>query len=82
MEVEGPLYDDSTTAGYKLLFGDLPLKANLEVASNAPEKDAERLMRGFLKRGLPRPESMKRMSSALWPWSEAGVKRASRSPKP
>ncbi|MFO1451026.1 MAG: DUF1592 domain-containing protein [Opitutaceae bacterium] len=25
MEVEGPLYDDSTTAGYRLLFGDLPL---------------------------------------------------------
>lgn len=27
MEVEGPLYDASTTAGYRLLFGDLPLKA-------------------------------------------------------
>jgi len=26
MEIEGPLYDDSTTAAYKLLFGDLPLK--------------------------------------------------------
>ncbi|MCX6951789.1 MAG: DUF1592 domain-containing protein, partial [Verrucomicrobia bacterium] len=25
MEVEGPLYDDASTAGYKLLFGDLPL---------------------------------------------------------
>jgi hypothetical protein len=25
MEVEGPLYDDSTTAGYRLLFGDLPI---------------------------------------------------------
>jgi hypothetical protein len=25
MEVEGPLYDDSTLAGYRLLFGDLPL---------------------------------------------------------
>jgi len=25
MEVEGPLYDDATTAGYRLLFGDLPL---------------------------------------------------------
>lgn len=25
MEVEGPLYDASTTAGYRLLFGDLPL---------------------------------------------------------
>jgi hypothetical protein len=26
MEVEGPLYDDATTAGYRLLFGNLPLK--------------------------------------------------------
>ncbi|MES2462298.1 MAG: DUF1595 domain-containing protein, partial [Armatimonadota bacterium] len=26
MEVEGPLYDDSTTEGYRLLFGSLPLK--------------------------------------------------------
>lgn len=26
MEVEGPLYDESTDAGYRLLFGDLPLK--------------------------------------------------------
>ncbi len=25
MEVEGPLYDESSTAGYKLLFGDLPM---------------------------------------------------------
>jgi hypothetical protein len=27
MEVEGPLYDATTTAGYRLLFGDLPLRA-------------------------------------------------------
>lgn len=26
MEVEGPLYDESTTAGFQLLFGDLPLQ--------------------------------------------------------
>ena len=26
MEVEGPLYDQSTGCGYRLLFGDLPLK--------------------------------------------------------
>jgi hypothetical protein len=30
MEVEGPLYDDSTTAGYRTLFGDLPLRKNPE----------------------------------------------------
>jgi hypothetical protein len=27
MEVEGPLYDDSIDAGYRLLFGELPLQA-------------------------------------------------------
>ncbi len=26
MDVEGPIYDDATDAGYKLLFGDLPLQ--------------------------------------------------------
>lgn len=26
MEVEGPIYDAETTAGYRVLFGDLPLK--------------------------------------------------------
>jgi mono/diheme cytochrome c family protein len=26
MEVEGPIYDDSTAAGYRLLFGDLPVE--------------------------------------------------------
>ncbi len=30
MEIEGPLYDETTTAGYKLLFGDLPLKRSEE----------------------------------------------------
>jgi hypothetical protein len=33
MEVEGPLYDESTSAGYRLLFGDLPLR---RVAAGAP----------------------------------------------
>jgi hypothetical protein len=28
MEVEGPLYDESTTAGYQALFGNLPLRKN------------------------------------------------------
>jgi hypothetical protein len=26
VEVEGPIYDETTNAGYKLLFGDLPMK--------------------------------------------------------
>jgi uncharacterized protein DUF1592/uncharacterized protein DUF1588/uncharacterized protein DUF1585/uncharacterized protein DUF1587/uncharacterized protein DUF1595 len=56
MEVEGPLYDESTNAGYRLLFGDLPIKSNLEVVSTEPEKDAERLMRAFLRGVYRRPQ--------------------------
>lgn len=56
MEVQGPLYDDSTTAGYKLLFGNLPLKPDLEVISTAPEKDEEHLMRGFLRQAYRQPK--------------------------
>jgi hypothetical protein len=33
IEVDGPLYDESSRAGYRLLFGDLPLK---KVAAEAP----------------------------------------------
>jgi hypothetical protein len=55
MEVEGPLYDDSTTAGYKLLFGDLPLDPKSGVISSDPEKDEARLMRAFLKQAYRAP---------------------------
>src|SRR5205085_11499496 len=33
LEVEGPLYDETTAAGYRLLFDDLPLR---QLASGAP----------------------------------------------
>ena len=84
MEVEGPLYDEATDAGYRLLFGELPLQrveagspgvavpfvdhtdrreggrnagqrvqalgeAVVDVVSTDPKKDADRLMRGFLR---------------------------------
>ena len=55
MEVEGPLYDDSTTAGYRLLFGDLPLNAKSEVVSTDPDADELRLIRAFLRRAYRRP---------------------------
>jgi hypothetical protein len=55
MEVEGPLYDDFTTAGFKLLFGDLPLDSKSSVVSSAPEKDEPRLMRAFLARAYRAP---------------------------
>jgi hypothetical protein len=98
MEVEGPLYDESTGSGYRLLFGDLPLKrlepgqkgvmlevalpamqglggpgarrgqgggfgrfgprtrqVAVEVVSEQPPLDAERLLRGFMNRAYRRP---------------------------
>ncbi len=89
MEVEGPLTDETTAAGYRLLFGDLPLRAakdgkgitvdtvptsdtresgrrggqrveptdekTVEVVSENPTHDAERLIRAFLARVYRRP---------------------------
>jgi hypothetical protein len=61
MEVEGPIYDQWPTAGHKLLFGDLPLKksqsgsARVEVVSNNPHADAERLLRNFMTKAYRGP---------------------------
>ena len=50
LEVDGPLYDESTGAGYRLLFGDLPLRrlepgargVMLETVPPPPSPDAPR----------------------------------------
>lgn len=102
MEVEGPLYDDTAAPGYRILFGDLPLKkveagipgvgieviadpapgagggrgntgggfgfagaqrgrpapmvtTRVEVVSNHPGEDADRLLRAFMARAYRRP---------------------------
>ena len=61
LEIEGPLYDDATAAGYRLMFGDLPLMKfanggkDLAVTSAQPKADAERLLRGFVKAAFRRP---------------------------
>jgi uncharacterized protein DUF1592/uncharacterized protein DUF1588/uncharacterized protein DUF1585/uncharacterized protein DUF1587/uncharacterized protein DUF1595/cytochrome c len=109
MEVEGPLYDETQGAGYRRLFGDLPLKrsaegeagvgvdvvpppappgqggpggfggpgggrgagggrgfrgggrggglrqVNVEVVSQNPQQDAERLLRSFVQRAYRQP---------------------------
>jgi hypothetical protein len=61
MEVEGPIIDDSTDAGYQLLFAELPLEksatGHLEVVSADPRSDAERLLRAFMDRAYRRPVS-------------------------
>ncbi|MFN0122560.1 MAG: DUF1592 domain-containing protein, partial [Blastocatellia bacterium] len=64
LEVTGPICDKSSGdewpgRGHKLLFGDLPLKKNdkgrIEVISQNPHADAERLLRGFLQRAYRQP---------------------------
>jgi hypothetical protein len=59
LEVVGPIYDSWPTRGQHLMFGDLPLRAlgngTVEVVSSDPNADAERLVRGFMKRALRRP---------------------------
>jgi mono/diheme cytochrome c family protein len=36
MDVEGPIYSEESDAGYKLLFGDLPIKAATDPKSSVP----------------------------------------------
>lgn len=58
MEVEGPLAPESwPPASHRVLFGDLPLKPApagsfpaVEVVSEDPDKDANRLLRSFFER--------------------------------
>ncbi len=54
MEVEGPIYDEKSGAGYRLLFGDLPMKKTeagqpgvlIDVVSEPPAGRGGRAMRG------------------------------------
>lgn len=59
LEVEGPLYDDKLNQTQKLLFGDLPIKAEsrkqITVTPKDAKKDAERLLRNFLAKAYRRP---------------------------
>lgn len=61
LEVEGPIYPEWPTAGYKLLFGDLPVRPGpkgedtMEVISTDLTADALRLLRQFVARAYRRP---------------------------
>lgn len=59
LEVEGPIYDAWPGKGHRLMFGDLPLKANaqgkMEVVSENPDADTERLLRNFITTAYRRP---------------------------
>ncbi len=62
VEVEGPLNDTWPPASHRLIFGDLPQgKAptpnqpeRVEVVSKDPTADAERILRGFVRRAFRR----------------------------
>ena len=62
IEVEGPLHDTWPPAGHRRLFGDLPQgpapiynqSKRVEVVSKAPESDAERILRDFVRRAFRR----------------------------
>jgi hypothetical protein len=60
LEVTGPIYDEWPGRGHRLMFGDLPIKKNakgqIEILSNNPRADAERLLRNFLQRAYRRPQ--------------------------
>ncbi|MGH9838085.1 MAG: DUF1592 domain-containing protein [Blastocatellia bacterium] len=59
LEVEGPICDEWPGRGHRLMFGDLPIKKNakgaVEIVSQNPRADAERLLHGFLQRAYRRP---------------------------
>ena len=60
LEVEGPLLEQWPSAGHQLLFGDLPLKnkesgSGVEVLSENPRRDAERLLGNFLRTAYRHP---------------------------
>lgn len=62
VEVEGPIHDSWPPAGHRRLFGDLPLRPapvrnqrdRLEVASDNPTADADRVLRGYARRAFRR----------------------------
>ncbi len=107
LEITGPLEDEQATNGYKLLFGDLPMRklgegekggvpiervepykpppvggatsfagpfgflrnpivnVNVEVVSKSPPRDAERLLRNFIKTAYRRPVADSEMQRFL-----------------
>ena len=71
LEIEGPLYNEATASGYRLLFGDLPLKQfgdggkQIIVEPGNPKADAERLLRGFTAKAFRRPAKESDIASLL-----------------
>ena len=82
LEVEGPIYDEWPTAGHRLLFGDLPIEAEpgeaVEVVSDDPRADAERLLREFVARGVPPAGRRTRRRSRFLPVIDGALQSGSR----
>ncbi|HYE17590.1 MAG TPA: DUF1592 domain-containing protein [Tepidisphaeraceae bacterium] len=59
LEVEGPINDQWPPAGHKVMFGDLPIKANsaggVDVVPANPRADAEKLLARFMEKAYRRP---------------------------
>jgi hypothetical protein len=59
LEVQGPFLEDWPPAGHRLLFGNLPLRktsqGGVEVVSDNPEADADRLLRAFVRAAYRHP---------------------------
>ena len=59
LEVEGPIYDTWPTRGQQVIAGGLPLKADsaghVEIVPNEPDRDGERLVRGFMQQAIRHP---------------------------
>jgi hypothetical protein len=59
LEVEGPILDQWPGAGHRLMFGDLPIKdragGGVDVISDNPHADAQRLLRGFMQAAYRHP---------------------------
>jgi mono/diheme cytochrome c family protein len=61
MEAQGPIYDQWPTPGHQLLFGDLPMQDpshsadKVDVVSQNPHADAERLLRKFMAVAYRKP---------------------------
>lgn len=66
MEIEGPLYDEETVAGYRLLFGNLPLRKRAGAASvtkTRPPQDGDEFRRSIPHVPLPDWEAVEVLST-------------------
>ncbi len=77
MDVEGPVRDESTTAGYKLLFGDLPLQ---KAAADAPGVEIDVMGAGG-GRGGRAAGNANRGSGSVTVMAKAKVEVASANPQ-